>query len=512
MVVDYEDGGRLPRWLLLTKLVVAYKDGRLGMGEGHGGVVVRLLASHLGKPGSIPIGVTPGFLHVGVVPYDATGRICDWLVGFLGDLPLPSPFHSDAAPYQPGFTLIGSQDLGVKSYSYLFTHSPLNVRSQSYGVELRALECTIISRLPERKKGLRDHFSLLCACVESTSRHRAKGRLSSRLKRPGVDRGASTRPKTPACSRSYTAPYSSSLTLISSRDLNFAPRGAAVDERLDFSSPTTANRAQSTATFSQVGIVPVDAAGWRVFSGISRFPRHGIPALLHSDLIAPSSAIKTSLLRVAQISQLNSTNNLLLKAFCVTILRVKYRSHVQHALRDTGTRTWPARSPDVSPIERALTSCDVISFNTSDLSRQIIILLVFGGKPWDIAKDTCHALYDYMSHRVAAWVPSDDPARREIDEGRREFAAGSNLFFVNISINLAILPSKSSAINNPYQTLANPLHSTHEFTHDSTQQLTHQSIHQSTHQSTHQTTPDHTNTHTKSHQSTYQSTHQSTPI
>ncbi|KAJ8878874.1 hypothetical protein PR048_019473 [Dryococelus australis] len=41
---------------------------------GRGGVVVRLLASHLGETGSIPGGVAAGFSHVGIVPDDAAGR------------------------------------------------------------------------------------------------------------------------------------------------------------------------------------------------------------------------------------------------------------------------------------------------------------------------------------------------------------------------------------------------------------------------------------------------------
>ncbi|KAJ8898379.1 hypothetical protein PR048_003739 [Dryococelus australis] len=45
--------------------------------------------------------------------------------------------------------------------------------------------------------------------------------------------------------------------------------------------------------FSHVGIVPDDAAGRRVFSGISRFPRHCIHALLHTHLTSPSQALKT---------------------------------------------------------------------------------------------------------------------------------------------------------------------------------------------------------------------------
>ncbi|KAJ8871642.1 hypothetical protein PR048_027969 [Dryococelus australis] len=42
--------------------------------RGRGGVVARLLASHLGEPGSIPGGVAPGFSHVGIVPDDVAGR------------------------------------------------------------------------------------------------------------------------------------------------------------------------------------------------------------------------------------------------------------------------------------------------------------------------------------------------------------------------------------------------------------------------------------------------------
>ncbi|KAJ8880535.1 hypothetical protein PR048_017005 [Dryococelus australis] len=57
-----------------------------------------------------PAGSPPGFSHVGVVPDDAAGRR-----GFLGDLPFPPPSHSGAATSSPHFTLIGSQDLFVKS-------------------------------------------------------------------------------------------------------------------------------------------------------------------------------------------------------------------------------------------------------------------------------------------------------------------------------------------------------------------------------------------------------------
>ncbi|KAJ8873001.1 hypothetical protein PR048_026617 [Dryococelus australis] len=76
--------------------------------------------------------------------------------------------------------------------------------------------------------------------------------------------------------------------------------GAAVAERLDCTPRTKANRVQPPA----VGIVPDDATGRRVLSGICRFP-----PLLHSGAAPYSphftlSALKTSMLRAAQISSL----------------------------------------------------------------------------------------------------------------------------------------------------------------------------------------------------------------
>ncbi|KAJ8867485.1 hypothetical protein PR048_031287 [Dryococelus australis] len=59
--------------------------------------------------------------------------------------------------------------------------------------------------------------------------------------------------------------------------------------------------------FSHVGTMPDDVTGSRVFSGISRFPRPCIPALLHTiHLASSSSVVKTSMSRAAQISPLRT--------------------------------------------------------------------------------------------------------------------------------------------------------------------------------------------------------------
>ncbi|KAJ8871512.1 hypothetical protein PR048_027834 [Dryococelus australis] len=82
--------------------------------------------------------------------------------------------------------------------------------------------------------------------------------------------------------------------------------GAVVAERLACPPLTKANQIQSpsrTPRFSQIRIVPDDAAGRRVFSETSHFPHPCIPTLLHYHLISHSSALKISLLRATQISQ-----------------------------------------------------------------------------------------------------------------------------------------------------------------------------------------------------------------
>ncbi|KAJ8874010.1 hypothetical protein PR048_024850 [Dryococelus australis] len=76
---------------------------------------------------------------------------------------------------------------------------------------------------------------------------------------------------------------------------------AAVAGRLDCSPP---NHGETGSIHRQVGIVPDDGAGRRVFSGNSRFTRPFVPALLHTRLTSPSSVLKTFLFSAAQISSL----------------------------------------------------------------------------------------------------------------------------------------------------------------------------------------------------------------
>ncbi|KAJ8895287.1 hypothetical protein PR048_000612 [Dryococelus australis] len=84
--------------------------------------------------------------------------------------------------------------------------------------------------------------------------------------------------------------------------------GAAVPEQLACSPPTKAKPGsipgRITPGFSRVVIVPVDAAGRRVFLGDLLFPPPFHSGALPFSPQSPSPALKTSLVRVAQISSL----------------------------------------------------------------------------------------------------------------------------------------------------------------------------------------------------------------
>ncbi|KAJ8892248.1 hypothetical protein PR048_004828 [Dryococelus australis] len=126
----------------------------LGRPRGCGGVVVRLLASHLGELGLIPGEVNSGFSYVGIVLDDAAGRWVFFVsLGYPASFALAfrscsiptslhphrlsiarsseaAPLHSDASLSSARFTLVGSQDLDAKSRSTsprYGEHSPLSL-------------------------------------------------------------------------------------------------------------------------------------------------------------------------------------------------------------------------------------------------------------------------------------------------------------------------------------------------------------------------------------------------
>ncbi|KAJ8871369.1 hypothetical protein PR048_027686 [Dryococelus australis] len=104
------DVGRQGSWWTNKCFVLGTGGREGGRVRGRGGIVVRLLASHLGQPDSFHGGVAPGFSHVK-----------SWRT-------MPLPLQSSTAPNSPRFTLIGSQELDVKSRPNLFTHALVTTR------------------------------------------------------------------------------------------------------------------------------------------------------------------------------------------------------------------------------------------------------------------------------------------------------------------------------------------------------------------------------------------------
>ncbi|KAJ8867415.1 hypothetical protein PR048_031216 [Dryococelus australis] len=104
-----------------------------------------------------------------------------------------------------------------------------------------------------------------------------------------------------AASRTRVSSHANS-SIMYSRFAFFEPVGAAATMWLDYSPPHLGKPGSISSRvapgFSQVGIVPDDAADRPVFSGISRFPRPCVPAPLHTRLASPSSAAKASIGRM----------------------------------------------------------------------------------------------------------------------------------------------------------------------------------------------------------------------
>ncbi|KAJ8869873.1 hypothetical protein PR048_028882 [Dryococelus australis] len=125
--------------------------------------------------------------------------------------------------------------------------------------------------------------------------------------------------------------------------------------------------------FSHVGIVAADAAARRVFSGISRFPRPFIPALLHTRLASLSLALKTSLLRAAQITSLThalkdaeSTSTGILIPYVRSFFSCKLKPCL--GLKNTVSREHAFAQPGERALLRALPRSRSAELKTTTLS------------------------------------------------------------------------------------------------------------------------------------------------
>ncbi|KAJ8866593.1 hypothetical protein PR048_032452 [Dryococelus australis] len=302
---------------------------------------------------------TPEFPRVGIV-----ARRCFWSAGFLGDLPFHQLLHSGAAAYSPRFTLIGSQEHDVKSHPDFFwppgPHLPsLKTFRDAAPIPSSFLQAstetsTLLQRLCLWSAAERQRVYNFVPSLSVLSLFRA---LSDELRRPesvlpDVTMTSSALalrlvPKFPArCWRpeptsmnalvpflfcSFPRPVSSTrlrrklvdidceLVVASSAPLHFPVPNvhlwAAVAERLACSPPTMSNRVQYPAGTLACG----NRAGrcrWSAgFLGDLPFS----PSFHSADALnspqSPSSALKASLLRAAQISSLTHSFYLLVTKY-----------------------------------------------------------------------------------------------------------------------------------------------------------------------------------------------------
>ncbi|KAJ8866569.1 hypothetical protein PR048_032428 [Dryococelus australis] len=159
-----------------------------------------LLASHQGELDLIPSQVTPRFSQMGIVPDDSVSqRVLSENSRFS------PPFHSGAAPFSPHFTLVGSQDLVVKSRPNPLTEfsSVLRTLKQLYWVH--ATKCArliskvlTLSRTTSKPNRFWEHF-LAYAFLPST--HRGRGWVGGMIGRAGGGKGNDKEQKNPHAER-----------------------------------------------------------------------------------------------------------------------------------------------------------------------------------------------------------------------------------------------------------------------------------------------------------------------
>ncbi|KAJ8896174.1 hypothetical protein PR048_001517 [Dryococelus australis] len=242
---------------------------------GCGGVVVRLLASHLGEPGSIPGGgggVAPGFSYVVIVLDEAL------VGGFFRGPPPPPPLSALSFRRCTSCSLHREQPLhdttDRRDEPGLGSHRKRprrNKVSQRFLTNFRCcgpFACLLLGRGFRPLSGPRlDRLSSAAAILALFP---GDTRLVFRV-------WEMWRTLPTADTRIKKQIGAAEVKWSENSSHHGQPGGAVVAEWLACSPPTKANRVQSR-------IVPYDAVGRRVFSVISRFPRPFIPELLHYHL------------------------------------------------------------------------------------------------------------------------------------------------------------------------------------------------------------------------------------
>ncbi|KAJ8867385.1 hypothetical protein PR048_031186 [Dryococelus australis] len=251
--------------------------------RGRGGWAVRLLASHLSEPGSISSGVAPHFcMWKSCRSMQLVRRVFSEISHFPYPF-IPTLFHTHhlRPRWLTGHPVENPPTSGIVRHVSHLRKSGVNrlVGGEHSNRSATAAPVFNAGYARSTMAGTR------IRCTESEQVTQSVYNLQSDAHIRGL--------------RTDTREKDGQLSAL---PCPFSTIGATVAERLARSPPTRANRVQSPARFSQVGIVPDDAVGRRVFSGspVSPAPSFRRRSILQSL----SSALKTSLLRAARISSL----------------------------------------------------------------------------------------------------------------------------------------------------------------------------------------------------------------
>ncbi|KAJ8865812.1 hypothetical protein PR048_033334 [Dryococelus australis] len=256
---------------------------------------------------------------------NSAGR-CRWSAGFLGDIPFPPPLHSGAAPVSPYFTLIASLDLVVKSRPNLLATSyhpppppttpPLLPQVYSHPLHVKySIDITSLAKL--------------CGIPQNAStrpQNGVTGHQHAGHRSPISVKGGSN-PANKGVLRGTLQSDKGCAHIKGNRRLIFvvARGGRAASLLASHQGEPGSNPRLGHSGFSQVGIVPNDAVGSAGFLGDLPPPPPNHSDTAPYSLQSPSSALKTSLLRAAEVSSLTYFSSCVL-VHSVTALQLEWRN------------------------------------------------------------------------------------------------------------------------------------------------------------------------------------------
>ncbi|KAJ8888414.1 hypothetical protein PR048_007904 [Dryococelus australis] len=294
---------------------------------GRCGVISTLLGSHHSEPGSIPGGVASGLSHMGIVPDDAArchawkgvqrrekGNDCIRKVRYH-----LSHFIRACLPHRHLFVLCTeSGNVRIKELELSFAwHGHGKQICGEWGNPqgvFKRLPFTVLSSFLVRGRGgvvvrlLTSDLGEWNSPPGGVAFRWAQRLVDSEVIRDGAsctertDWGRNGKESTMSFVRD---PFQHSPGVISENHEKLKLGWPGREWNPGHPQCESSEFPLSLTGFSHVGIVPDDAAGWRVFSGICHFPRPCIP-VLHTHLTSPSSGLKTSTLRAVQISPTTS--------------------------------------------------------------------------------------------------------------------------------------------------------------------------------------------------------------